>query len=75
MHDGTSLSADDYELCLKLEGVPALAVIPKDFYLGVTAATGGLSDDHDVMSFLTTSVIPLEEKVMTVSQWKRKVGI
>lgn len=74
VHDGTSLSADDYELCLKLEGVPDLAVIPKDFYLGVTAATGGLSDDHDVTSFLTTSVIPLEEKVANVSEWREDRG-
>jgi mannose-binding lectin 1 len=27
--------------------------LPRTGYLGVTAATGGLADDHDVLDFLT----------------------
>ena len=74
VHEGTSLSEEDYDHCLKLEGVPELAYIPKDVYFGVTAATGGLSDDHDVMSFLTTSVILLEEKAADVRGKKSGIG-
>jgi mannose-binding lectin 1 len=29
--------------------------LPKSGYLGVTAATGGLADDHDVLEFLTNT--------------------
>jgi len=29
--------------------------LPKTGYLGVTAATGGLADDHDVLEFLTNT--------------------
>jgi len=30
--------------------------LPKEGYFGVSAATGGLSDDHDVLKFLTHSL-------------------
>lgn len=43
---------DDYELCARAENV----VLPKEGYFGVSAATGGLSDDHDVLKFLTHSL-------------------
>ena len=66
LHDGTSISADNYELCAKVSNIPELGRIPNNFYLGVSAATGGLSDDHDVTSFLTTVVVPLEEKAAKV---------
>jgi len=49
---------DDYELCAKME----TTAIPTEGYLGVSAATGGLSDDHDVLKFITHSIIPSEEK-------------
>lgn len=43
---------EDYEMCLRAEGV----VLPKAAYFGLSAATGGLADDHDVFHFLTTSL-------------------
>lgn len=43
---------DDYEMCLRAEGV----ILPKTGYFGISAATGGLADDHDVFHFLTTSL-------------------
>lgn len=43
---------EDYEMCLRAEGV----VLPKNAYFGLSAATGGLADDHDVFHFLTTSL-------------------
>lgn len=45
-------NTEEYELCLRAEGV----VLPKHGYFGVSAATGGLADDHDVYHFLTTSL-------------------
>ncbi len=36
--------------------------IPAEGYFGVTAATGGLSDDHDVISFITHSLLPHEQR-------------
>lgn len=68
MHEGVSLSEDDYELCAKLEKIPELNWIPSSGYFGVTAATGGLSDDHDVFSFLTHTLEPLEERKEEVSE-------
>lgn len=54
---------DDYELCAKIDST----AIPTEGYLGVSAATGGLSDDHDVLKFITHSIIPSEEKTEEVS--------
>ena len=37
----------DYEMCMRVEGV----VLPKNGFFGISAATGGLADDHDVLKF------------------------
>jgi hypothetical protein len=42
----------DFELCIRAENV----VLPKSGYFGVSAATGGLADDHDVLKFITHSL-------------------
>lgn len=55
--------ADDHQLCVRLDVVNN---IPLEGYLGVSAATGGLSDDHDVLSFLTHRLVPLEEHAQEV---------
>lgn len=47
----------DYEVCLRAENVH----MPKRGYFGISAATGGLADDHDVFHFLTTSLHPAGE--------------
>lgn len=52
-HNGMS-NNDDYDICLRAENL----VLPKTGYFGVSAATGGLADDHDVLHFLTTSLYP-----------------
>eukprot|EP00062_Callorhinchus_milii_P017432 gi/632969817/ref/XP_007901294.1/ PREDICTED: protein ERGIC-53 [Callorhinchus milii] len=49
IHNGFTPNNDDYELCAKVENM----IIPPDGYFGISAATGGLADDHDVLSFLT----------------------
>ncbi|CAO1314733.1 unnamed protein product [Diamesa tonsa] len=51
-HSGMTTNENDYEMCLRAENV----VLPKAGYFGVSAATGGLADDHDVFHFLTTSL-------------------
>lgn len=51
-HSGMTNNEQDYEMCLRAENV----VLPKSGYFGVSAATGGLADDHDVFHFLTTSL-------------------
>ncbi|XP_060521569.1 protein ERGIC-53 [Cylas formicarius] len=50
-HNGMTNNDQDYEVCLRVENV----VLPKNGYFGLSAATGGLADDHDVIHFLTTS--------------------
>lgn len=51
-HNGMSQNPDEYELCLRAENVH----LPKHGHFGISAATGGLADDHDVYHFLTTSL-------------------
>ncbi|VDO93477.1 unnamed protein product [Soboliphyme baturini] len=45
-----------YELCCTVSGV----VLPKNGYFGLSAATGGIGDDHDVVSFSTYSIVSPE---------------
>ncbi|KAL9904968.1 protein ERGIC-53 [Glossina fuscipes] len=53
-HNGMTNNNEDYEMCLRADGVQ----LPKNGYFGLSAATGGLADDHDVFHFLTTSLHP-----------------
>lgn len=51
-HNGMTNNNDDYEMCLRSDGV----ILPKNGYFGISAATGGLADDHDVFHFLSHSL-------------------
>ncbi|PSN52985.1 Protein ERGIC-53 [Blattella germanica] len=51
---GMTNNEQDFEVCLRAENV----ILPKSGHFGVSAATGGLADDHDVLHFLTTSLHP-----------------
>ena len=51
-HNGMTINNEDYEMCLRADGV----ILPKNGYFGISAATGGLADDHDVFQFLTHSL-------------------
>nr|CAH7766481.1 unnamed protein product [Callosobruchus chinensis] len=53
-HSGMTNNDQDYELCLRAENV----FLPKNGHFGLSAATGGLADDHDVIHFLTFSLQP-----------------
>ncbi|ELU17604.1 hypothetical protein CAPTEDRAFT_19831 [Capitella teleta] len=58
-HNGMTESAENqYELCFRTENVE----LPKEGHFGVTAATGGLADDHDVSTFITHSLRPNEDQ-------------
>lgn len=54
--DSGNSEITDFEQCAKIENID----IPKDYYFGITAATGGLADDHDVLAFSTSSLHPTE---------------
>jgi mannose-binding lectin 1 len=49
INNGISQDDNAFEFCTRVER----ADLPKSGYFGVTAATGGLADDHDVLEFLT----------------------
>lgn len=51
-HNGMTNNDQDYEMCFRAENV----FLPKGGYFGVSAATGGLADDHDVLHILTSSL-------------------
>lgn len=51
-HSGMTQNEQDYEMCLRAENV----VLPNRGFFGLSAATGGLADDHDVYHFMTTSL-------------------
>uniref|UniRef100_A0A3P9HRV8 Lectin, mannose binding 1 n=1 Tax=Oryzias latipes TaxID=8090 RepID=A0A3P9HRV8_ORYLA len=48
INNGFTPDKEDYEFCTKVENM----VIPTEGFFGISAATGGLADDHDVLSFL-----------------------
>jgi mannose-binding lectin 1 len=51
INNGISQDDNAFEMCTRIERIQ----LPRNGYLGVTAATGGLADDHDVLEFLTYS--------------------
>ncbi|XP_074546441.1 protein ERGIC-53 [Halichoeres trimaculatus] len=71
LNNGFTPDKEDYEFCTKVDNM----IIPNEGFFGISAATGGLADDHDVLSFLVfrlsepgqqppppESEIPKEEK-------------
>ncbi|CAF1354829.1 unnamed protein product [Adineta steineri] len=51
INNGISQDDNAFEFCTRIDR----AQLPQSGYLGVTAATGGLADDHDVLEFLTNT--------------------
>ncbi|KAK6494384.1 protein ERGIC-53-like [Huso huso] len=49
INNGFTPDKEDYEFCAKVDNM----IIPAEGFFGISAATGGLADDHDVLSFLT----------------------
>ncbi|KAJ8311485.1 hypothetical protein KUTeg_010840 [Tegillarca granosa] len=58
VNTGLTNNKDEFELCMRQENVE----LPKNGYFGVSAATGGLADDHDVLAVLTHSLHSEDEK-------------
>lgn len=52
LYDQGLTDFEDYEVCAKISDID----LPSNGYFGVSAATGGLADDHDVLKFLTYSL-------------------
>lgn len=52
INPGLTNNEKDLEMCFRAENI----VLPKGGYFGISAATGGLADDHDVFHFLTSSI-------------------
>ena len=61
-HSGLNNDPSGYEICTRVENV----VLPSAGYFGVSAATGGLADDHDVISFVTHSLIDKSTQVILI---------
>ncbi|XKL65936.1 hypothetical protein PGB90_009356 [Kerria lacca] len=53
-HNGNTQNENDFEVCMRIENLS----LPRNGYFGVSAATGGLADDHDVKQLLTHSLYP-----------------
>lgn len=51
-HNGMSNNDKEYEMCMRVENV----VLPRNGYFGISAATGGLADDHDVLKLSVSSL-------------------
>jgi len=51
-HNGMSNNERDFEVCMRVENVQ----LPKGGFFGLSAATGGLADDHDVLKMVTHSL-------------------
>ncbi|XP_028658327.1 protein ERGIC-53 [Erpetoichthys calabaricus] len=49
INNGFTPDKEDYEFCVKVDNM----ILPLEGFFGISAATGGLADDHDVLSFLT----------------------
>ncbi|XP_071989445.1 protein ERGIC-53 [Engystomops pustulosus] len=49
INNGFTPDKEDYEFCAKVNNM----ILPQQGFFGISAATGGLADDHDVLSFLT----------------------
>lgn len=60
-----------YELCIRAENI----FLPKSGFFGVSAATGGLADDHDVLDFsvfsLFTDTAQLERAKLQLAEEER----
>ena len=54
MNNGVAPDENAFEFCTRVEN----AQLPKVVFMGASAATGALADDHDVLEFLTYSYIP-----------------
>ena len=76
-HNGMSNNEKDFEMCIRAENV----VLPKNGYFGVSAATGGLADDHDVLKLVTHSLrspemaltpdhVDQEVRILNLQTWK-----
>ncbi|CAG5130562.1 unnamed protein product [Candidula unifasciata] len=68
VHNGLTNNPNDFEICLSASNV----VLPASGYIGISAATGGLADDHDVLYLLTHSLHDPTAESTQVSEEERQ---
>ncbi|PIO22411.1 Protein ERGIC-53 [Aquarana catesbeiana] len=69
INNGFTPDKDDYEFCAKVENM----ILPPQGFFGISAATGGLADDHDALSFLTFQLTePSKDALMGISQRQKR---
>merc|ERR1712110_844123 len=73
-HNGMSNNEKDFEVCMNVENVH----LPKSGFFGVSAATGGLADDHDVLKLSVSSLrspemAQAQDKAATNSEDSKKI--
>ncbi|XP_076139896.1 protein ERGIC-53 [Alosa pseudoharengus] len=64
INNGFTPDKEDYEFCARVENM----VIPAEGFFGISAATGGLADDHDVLSFLVFRLTEPGQQLPPVEQ-------
>jgi lectin, mannose-binding 1 len=71
LNNGISQDDHAFEFCTRIDAVD----LPKSGYLGVTGATGGLADDHDVLEFVTNTYskkqVSAQQQMATDEQTKK----
>ncbi len=79
VHDGMTPNVR-FELCIRAENI----YLPKNGYFGLSAATGGLADDHDITEFSlyslhleapkhSSSSFPQEEKQKYDAEFEKQM--
>ncbi|GAB6031904.1 hypothetical protein CHUAL_010298 [Chamberlinius hualienensis] len=63
-HNGMTDSEQDYEICFRAENV----FLPNRGHFGISAATGGLADDHDILKLLASSMLSTEDHQKLLQQ-------
>ncbi|CAL1538589.1 unnamed protein product [Lymnaea stagnalis] len=68
VHNGLTNNQNDFEICMSASNV----VLPASGYIGISAATGGLADDHDILYLSTHSLHDPTVDTSQVSEEERQ---
>ncbi|RUS83961.1 hypothetical protein EGW08_008267 [Elysia chlorotica] len=67
VNNGLTNNANEYEICFSASNV----VLPSSGYIGISAATGGLADDHDALYLLTHTLLDPTAHTAQISDAER----
>ncbi|KAK3764791.1 hypothetical protein RRG08_046430 [Elysia crispata] len=68
VNNGLTNNANEYEICFSASNV----ILPTSGYIGISAATGGLADDHDALYLLTHSLHDPTAQTAQISDAERE---